>query len=634
MSSVPAPTVPHAQPAAALHEEIKRTGDYLPLGDYAAIGNCRTLALVGRNGSIDWLCMPHFSGPSFFAALLDAHHGGRFAITPREIRSVERGYLPETNVLRTRFRCGEGELELTDFMTLRDGDQGAMIEPAHEIVRIAECTRGSVVVDAVYQPRPGYGSTRPRITRCGKLGWMCQHRGLAANLLSDLQFDAHADATLTATTTLAAGERRYATVGFCESDIAVINPVGCTMDERLAETAKWWERWCLRCRYGGPYAAAVRRSALALKLLTYCLSGAVVAAPTTSLPEGPTGDRNWDYRYCWLRDTSLVLQSFIDLGYVREAESFLAWLLHATRLTQPRLQVMYDVYGETSLPEREIPYFEGYRGLGPVRIGNAAHRQLQLDVYGDVILTAAGYVARGGRLDEYEKQLLAGFGGSVRELWQCPDRSIWEIRADARHNTYSKMMCWTALDRLLRLDSELGLGIDRAGYAADRGRIRADIDAHGYNRDLGGYVGYYGGEAADASLLLMTRCGYVEASDPRMIATCRHIERTLSVNGLLYRYPPGGAYDGVPGDENLFAICSFWLVDYLARLGEVDRAAKLFERLLGLANDVGLYAEEFDTRTLAPLGNFPQAFTHVGLIAAALSLEDAMRGKRGREVAR
>ncbi|HWI13846.1 MAG TPA: glycoside hydrolase family 15 protein [Burkholderiales bacterium] len=607
---------------------------YPPLTDYAAIGNCRTVALVSRAGSVDWLCMPHFSGPTFFAALLDDRHGGRFALTPRDIVSAERAYLPETNVLRTRFRCRAGELELTDFMTIRSGDQCAKLEPAHEIVRLARCTRGSVELDAFYQPRPGYARSPPKLHHRGKLGWMCAQSGLAANLSSDMDFTPCGDGALRASSTLRADEERVAIVSFCENDVLVVHPVADAPRQALSETARWWESWCRQCSFTGPYAGAVRRSALALKLLTYSLSGAVVAAATTSLPEGPTGDRNWDYRYCWLRDTSLVLQSFIDLGYVGEARAFLAWLLHATRLTRPRLQVMYDVFGETALRECELTRFEGYRGLGPVRIGNAAHSQLQLDIYGDVVLTADGYVKRGGTLDRYEKNLLVGFGQSVRELWQCPDRSIWEIRVAHRHNTYSKLMCWTAVDRLLQLDATIALDIDRAAYTAVRDQIRADIEAHGYDAQLGSYVGYYGGTAADASLLLMARYGYVEPDDPRMLGTWRHIERTLAVDGLLYRYPPGGEYDGVPGAENLFAICSFWLVDYLARLGEVDRAGALFERLLALSNDVGLYAEEFDAHTHAPLGNFPQAFTHVGLITAALSLEQAMRGKRGRDIAK
>jgi len=402
-------------------------------------------------------------------------------------------------------------------MTIRARDDAAL-EPEHEIVRLMECTRGSVVLDALYQPRPGYGRAM-RIVRRGKLGWLCEYRGLAAYLLTDLELAPCGEAALGAATTLHAGEKRQAALTFCDNDVAVINPLGEALEHRLQETVRWWRGWCNHCSYRGPHADAVRRSALTLKLLTYSLSGAVVAAPTTSLPEGPSGDRNWDYRYCWLRDTSLVLQSFVDLDYYKEARSFLAWLLHATRLTQPRLQVMYDVFGETALTEHRLDRFEGYCGIGPVRIGNAAHEQLQLDIYGDVVLTACDFVERGGQLDSYEKNLLVGFGESVRALWRSPDRSIWEIRVPYRQNTYSKLMCWTALDRLLHLNRRISLGLDDAAYGAERDRIRADIEAHGYNAQVGSYVGYYGGTAADASLLLMARYGYLPADDPRMVGT-------------------------------------------------------------------------------------------------------------------
>ncbi|HSQ02941.1 MAG TPA: glycoside hydrolase family 15 protein, partial [Burkholderiales bacterium] len=303
--------------------------------------------------------------------------------------------------------------------------------------------------------------------------------------------------------------------------------------------------------------------------------------------------------------------------------------------TQPRLQVVYDEFGETALKERTLPQLEGYRGIGPVRVGNAAHEQLQLDVYGEVILTACSFASRGGRLDRYEQDLLVGFGQSVRALWRTPDRSIWEIRLPPRANTYSRLMCWTALDRLLRLHELIGLKIDGQAFRNDLAAIREDIETHGYDPTLQSYVGFYGGPYADASLLLMARYGYIDADHPRMVGTWRYIERTLAVDGLLYRYDSaGGAYDGLQGEENLFAICSFWLVDYLARLGEVDEAIALFDKLLALSNDVGLYAEEFDARTKAPLGNFPQAFTHVGLITAALSIEQALTGKRGKEIAK
>jgi GH15 family glucan-1,4-alpha-glucosidase len=615
--------------AASAHE------DYPAIADYAVIGNCRTVALVSRQGSVDWLCVPHFSAPSFFAALIDRRKGGCLALRPHAVKRTERCYIEDTAVLETTYRCERGVLRVTDFMTIAaDGNDGAMLEPQHELVRMIECVSGSVELSALYMPRPRYALRVPRLRRRGKLGWSCGGGGYIAYLSSDLEFDSIGDGVLEAKATLRAGERKAIVFSYSESDIAVITPPGAAVREKLDSTLSWWRSWSGMSQYEGPYREAVRRSSLTLKLLTFCLSGAVVAAPTTSLPEGLTGERNWDYRYCWLRDTSLVLQSFVDIGYVRESLQFLDWLLHATRLTQPRLQVLYDVFGESRVEERELRHLEGYGGVGPVRIGNAAHEQAQLDVYGEVILAAYGFVERGGTLGRSERKLLAGFGKVVCRQWREPDQSIWEIRLPPRQNTYSKLMCWVALDRLAKLEERIGLGMDAAALRRERDAIHADIEEKGFDRELGSYVGYYGGRAADASLLLFARYGYVDADDPRMVGTYRYIERTLSADGLLYRYPPGPSYDGVGGTENLFGICSFWLVDYLARLGDLDKATHLFEKLLGCANDVGLYAEELDAKTKAPLGNFPQAFTHVGLITAALAIAQAQRGTRGEDIAR
>ncbi len=610
--------------------------DYPPIGDYAAIGNCKTLALVSRQGSIDWLCVPHFSAPSLFAALLDRREGGRFAIRPRDIQRIDRRYVDHTAVLQTEFRCAHGTARLTDFLTvLPEHEQRLAVHPEHQLIRILECVQGDIEVDVLYQPRPDYARRRPRLVRRGRLGWLCEANGIAAYLQTTVDLAAVEPDILAGTAALHAGECAQFVLGYCHNDVGVLLPLGTAVQERLNSTVRWWRGWSAQCTYEGPYREVVVRSALTLKLLTYCLSGAVVAAATTSLPEGPTGERNWDYRYCWLRDTSLVLQSFIDLGFVAEAAAFLGWLLHATRLTQPRLQVMYDVYGETALTERTLPQLEGYRGQGPVRIGNAAHRQLQLDIYGDVVLTACSFIERGGQLDRDERELLIGFGRSVCELWREPDASIWEVRTAPRHNTYSKLMCWVALDRMIKLHERVALPAACADMPEIRQRIREAIDAHGFDAKRNSYVGYFGGTEPDASLLLLARYGYLAADDPRMVGTVRYIEQRLSVDeGLLYRYPPDTGYDGVRGTENLFLICSFWLVDYLARAGSIDRAQRLFERLVRLGNDVGLYAEEVSARDESPVGNFPQAFSHVGLITAALALAQAQQGKRDKEIAK
>jgi GH15 family glucan-1,4-alpha-glucosidase len=603
---------------------------YTPLHEYAVIGNCRTAALVSLRGSIDWFCLPHFSGSAVFAALLEQSRGGRFRICPLDVVSAQHRYIENTNVLETTYQCRTGRLRLIDFMTISPEAACATApQPQHELVRIAECIEGNVELDALYQPRPADGRHTPGLTRRGALGWSWMHKGIAAYLHSDLDFELSGDGTLAANVTMRAGDRKRAVFTACGNEAVVIHPLT-EIDERLQQTIDWWQRWAKRCRYEGAYRAAVVRSCLTLKLLTYCLSGAMVAAPTTSLPERDSGGGNWDYRYCWLRDSSMVLMSFVELGFDWEGRAFLEWLLHATKLTQPKLQVVYDIFGETKLGERELPHLEGYRGVGPVRVGNAAHEQVQLDVYGEVVLAAYCYITLGGRLDRYERKLVAGFGEVVRKMWRCPDQSIWEIRGPPRHYTYSKLMCWVALDRIVKLHRLIGLGIDEQAFRSDCDRIRADIEANGYNSDLGSYVGFYGGSEPDATLLLLARHEYIAHDDPRMLSTCRHIEKHLAVDGFLYRYPPGGSYDGAKDPEHLFGACTFWLVEYLAGLGKIDDATRCFERLLDAATHLGLYAEEFEVRTKGPVGNFPQAFTHVGLIRAALALDAANQrtGKR------
>jgi GH15 family glucan-1,4-alpha-glucosidase len=595
------------------------------IADYAAIGNCKTLALVSRYGSVDWLCLPHFSGPSVFAALLDAERGGRFSIAPRGLLEAEQRYLDDSNVVRTVLRCRTGVLELTDCMAITAGDvrHERELTPAHELLRVARCVDGEVEVEAVFQPRPGYARRLPRLLHLGRLGWQCTLGDTTVHLHSSFAFEPAGPSTLAAVERLRCGEQREASMSYNENEMSVVQPLGAPLQARVDATHAWWRAWCDRCAYAGRYGEAVRRSALALKLLSYSLSGAVVAAGTTSLPEGASGARNWDYRYCWLRDTSLVLQSFIDLGHAEESAAFLGWLLHATRLTQPRLQVVYDVYGQSRLHEREVPQLRGHNGIGPVRVGNAAARQLQLDVYGEVLLTAHEFVRRGGRLDRYEKALIAGFAGTAAASWREPDQGLWEIRLPPRHNTYSKLMCWAAIDCALALDERIGLPVDAALLARERDALRDDIDRHGYDPALGSYVGSYGGREADASLLLIPRLGYLRPGDPRMEGTLRYVERELGAGAQLYRYRPGPRYDGVAGSDNPFLICGFWRVECLARLGHLDEAHDAFAQLLALRTPTGLYAEEADPVDGTPRGNYPQAFSHTGLIAAALALDAA-----------
>jgi GH15 family glucan-1,4-alpha-glucosidase len=591
-----------------------------PIGDYALIGNCRTAALVCRNGSLEWLCLPTFSSPSLFAALLD-RRAGHFSIRPRGAFRSERRYLERSNVLETTFRCeGGGVLRLTDCMPLPGEASGEMraereLDPEHEVLRKVACVAGEVEVEVEFAPRPRYGASRPGFRECGKLGWQLTGCPFGAFLRTDIALRADGTpALLRGSARLRAGDVRWCSLAYDQAEACVLPPLGNWAERRLQDTAGWWRWWTGRCRYKGEYAEQVLRGALALKMLASATSGAVLAAPTTSLPEALGGERNWDYRFCWIRDSALVLHAFLSLGFVEEGEGFLGWLLHATRLTWPRLQVMYDLYGETRLKERELEHLSGYRGSRPVRIGNAAHEQLQLDIYGELIATVAQYVDSGGELDAPERHLVRGLGRSVCRLWREPDHGIWETRGAPRHHTYSKAMCWVALDRLMHL----GLGDDHVGR--ERSAVREEIERRGFNQRLGAYVGYYDGEEPDAALLLLGRHGYQPPAHPRMQGTWRFLRARLSRDGLLRRYPPDTGYDGVRGGENAFAPCTFWAAEHLANVGRTGEAREIFERLLGCANDVGLYAEEIVPASGEPIGNFPQAFTHVSMISAATAL--------------
>lgn len=598
--------------------------------DYGLIGDCRTAALVSRFGSIDWWCAPDFSSPSCFASLLDRERGGRFAMTPRDIRGVRQEYLEHSNVLRERFECAGGVLELIDFMTVPEaGGAGADGHAPQEIVRIARCVAGEVVLEVLFDPRPDYARRRAELRARGYGQWQCVTEGFSAELSTTMDLRPVQGCALRGAVRMRAGQDHVALLH--TGPVATSSPDAAREDAdgRLAATVAWWRSWCDRSGYRGQYAEAILRSALALKLLTHRPTGAVVAAPTTSLPESETGARNWDYRFCWLRDTSLVLHAFTDLGCAAESRAFSRWLLHATRATRPKLRAVYGVRGETDLDEIVLPHLRGYHGIGPVRIGNAAALQEQHDAYGEVILTNCDEIELGGSLDAHEKDLLAGFTETVCRIWREPDHGIWEIRLPPRHNTHSKLMCWAALDRALLLHRDHGLPIDPRRVARECEAIRADIEAQGWNARVGSYVGYYGSDAPDTSLLLMPRLGYIDAHHPRMRGTVDHIQRHLCASGLLYRYPTGASYDGVDGPEHLFAICNFWYVDCLARQGRLDEAHALYARMLSLRNHLGLFAEEYRPDDGAPMGNFPQAFSHVGAITAGLALDRAGRGEPG-----
>ena len=594
------------------------------IADYAIIGDCRSAALVSRQASIDWLCWPRFDSPSCFAAILDQNRGGRFAVHPAGSFTSERRYVGDTNVLETTFRTAGGVLRVTDVMPVASEDaKRRELWPQHQILRAIECVSGEVEVEVLCDPRPDYARATPRPRDRGALGIHYEHRDTVFVLRSEIPLAISDDyGGAGGRATLRAGERRYVSLVFSQGEPAVIPALGDVAERKLRSSLEWWTQWAARCTYDGPYRQAVVRSALTLKLMAFAPSGAVVAAPTTSLPEQLGGVRNWDYRYCWLRDASLTLQALFDLGYPAEAEAFVAWLIHTTRITWPELRILYDVYGEPDLQESELEHLAGFAGSSPVRIGNAAGDQIQLDVYGEVLDAVYQFVGRGGRLDRVTRRMLVGFGETVCRRWCEPDEGIWEIRASRRHHTYSRAMCWVALDRLLRLHEAGLVRVPVERFARARAEIQREVERDGFNEEVGSYVSVSGGNEVDASLLQLGRYGYVDPASPRMRGTLRAIQGRLGANGLLYRYV---ADDGLPPGEGAFGICSFWAVTAQALAGDREGAAARFERVLSYANDLGLFAEEIDPANGAALGNFPQAFTHVGLIDAALTLLGADR---------
>ncbi|HVL69367.1 MAG TPA: glycoside hydrolase family 15 protein [Vicinamibacterales bacterium] len=595
-----------------------------PIADYAVIGDCRSAALISREGSIDWLCLPRFDSPSVFASILDPDRGGRFLIRPTGPSTVVRRYIEDTNVLETTFTTASGVLRTTDVMPVdSEAAKARELWPDHEILRRIECLAGEVQVQVLFAPRFEYGRIPPRIDSRRAGLFYCEHGARELSLATDMPLAAGAEQrTLAGAERLTAGGRRYFSMTYAHAMPGVLAPLGAEADRRIERSIAWWQEWAAACRYQGPYRQAVMRSALVLKLLSYSPSGAIIAAPTTSLPEKIGGVRNWDYRYCWLRDASLTLRALCDLGFEVEAESFLSWLLHATHLTWPRVRMVYGVFGESKLAERELTSLSGYQDSRRVRIGNLAAEQLQLDTYGELLESAFVWLSRGGTLDRASRSNLVELGRAVCQHWREPDDGIWERRAGRRHHTHSKVMCWLALDRLLKLHASGHLRVPEQDFSRERDALRVEIEGRGFNGRLGSYVSAFDGDEVDASLLVLPLHGYTAADSSRMRSTCDRIRECLGVDSLLFRYRES---DGLPAGEGAFGICGFWETECRVLQNRRAAAGRQFEDLLGMANDLGLFAEEIDPHTHAALGNFPQALTHVGLINAALTLEQADR---------
>jgi GH15 family glucan-1,4-alpha-glucosidase len=589
---------------------------YQPIENHGVIGDMHTVALVGTDGSIDWCCLPRFDSPSVFAAILDDRKGGYFRLASIHDSHNKQMYLPDTNVLVTRFLSAEGVGEVTDFMPVQDGPK------THQIVRVAKAVRGVVRFRLECTPAFDFARRDHTVTLEGR-GAVFESENLRLGLVSRFPLARSGDGvavefTLNPDESATFILRQVEAAG--GEDLLEARLAGETL---LRQTVKYWNDWLGRCRYTGRWREMVHRSALVLKLLTYQPTGAIVAAPTTSLPEELGGVRNWDYRYTWVRDAAFTLYAFLRLGFTEEAARFMEWLEERAREGGEHgpLQVMYRVDGSHDLPEETLDHLDGYRGSRPVRVGNAAARQLQLDIYGELIDSVYLYDRSGTRVSYDLWTHLRDMMNWVAEHWEKSDEGIWEVRGGQQQFVFSKVQCWVALDRGLRLAAKHSLPVDHDRLLRERDRIYETVMAKGYDPDQGSFVQYFGTAAVDASNLLLSLLLFVAPTDPRMLGTLRRTMRELVSDSLVYRYEIGqGAGDGLTGLEGTFNICTFWLVEALARAGQLEEARFIFEKMLTYANHVGLFAEETGPLGEA-LGNFPQAFTHLGLISAAFALD-------------
>jgi GH15 family glucan-1,4-alpha-glucosidase len=583
--------------------------------DYALIGDCETAALVGRNGSIDWLCWPRFDSPACFAAVLGRPEHGRWLLQPAaEVTGTSRDYRGHSLILETSFQTRDGAVTLIDFMPPRGHNS--------DVVRMVRGDAGRVRMTMELILRFDYGSIIPWVSRLEDGTW----RAIAGPDMVVLHTPVEVrgkDLTTVAEFEVAAGETIPFALSYGASYKRPPHPIDPVAS--LRGTEAFWKNWAARACGDGEWCDAVKRSLMVLKALTYAPTGGIVAAPTTSLPEQPGGERNWDYRYCWLRDATLTLLALMNAGYHEEARAWRDWLLRAGAGSPQQLQIMYGLAGERQLPEWEVPWLPGYEQSGPVRIGNAAHGQLQLDVFGEVI-DALHQARRGGIAPDtsewpFQKALLQHLAGT----WTEPDQGIWEVRGPRQPFTFSKVMAWVAFDRAVKSAELFGLEgpVDR--WRTIQREIHAEVCERGFNCTRGCFVQAYGSTQLDASLLLLPTTGFLPASDPRVKATIEAIERELLCDGFVMRYDTGKTDDGLPAGEGVFLACSFWLADAYVLLGRIDEARALFERLLSLRNDLGLLSEEYDTRLRRQVGNFPQAFSHVALVNTAHNLSHATK---------
>ncbi|RAY13935.1 glycoside hydrolase family 15 protein [Actinomadura craniellae] len=590
--------------------------------DYALIGDLQSAALVGFDGSIDWLCFPRFDSPAFFAALLGDESNGRWQIRPRigDPRATRRRYRGDTLILETEWETSAGTVRLVDFMPHRG--------EAPDVVRIVEGLSGEVPMCFELRARFDYGNVVP---------WMSRSDGQVAGIAGPESIWLRGGAPIegrdfahVSEFTVRAGERVPFVLTWHPSHLPEPDPVDAMA--ALEETERLWHDWMRPCTYTGRHGDAVRRSLITLKALTYAPTGGIVAAPTTSLPEELGGLRNWDYRYCWLRDATMTLEAMLRSGYTDEAEAWRQWLVRAVAGDPEDVQIMYGVAGERRLPEWEVSWLSGYEGSRPVRVGNAAAEQLQLDVPGEVIDSL--YLARRAGLRPTPQVWSMSYAllRFVERHWAEPDEGLWEVRGGSRHFVHSKVMCWVAFDRAIRTVREFDLPGPVGHWERIRNRIHREVCDRGFDPVRGTFTQSYGSQELDAALLLIPQVGFLPPTDPRVVGTVEAVQRELCLDGLVRRYPTHQSVtpDGLPGEEGAFLACTFWLADGLRMIGRRDEAEELFERVLALRNDVGLLAEQYDLRAGRQVGNFPQAFSHVPLIHTAYDLEGHQTwGRRG-----
>ena len=607
---------------------MRSSHPYPPIADYALIGDCHGSALVSRSGSIDWCCMPRVDSASIFGRLLDWEKGGHFRIGPVAAEvAAHRTYLDRTMVLESTFDAPGGSCRLVDCFSMREG--GAH-DPHRRLLRIVEGTRGKLDMELVMEPRFDYGAVRPWLRRAGER----VYAAIGGSNGLEIGFDhplVPVDHRLESRFTIRAGERARFSMTWRAPELIDLGslrvPSAGQIEEELQETLEWWTKWSSQGTARGIEAAAILRSSLVLKSLTYAPTGAVVAAATTSLPETAGGTRNWDYRFSWIRDSTLSVRSLTDAGFVNEADGFRRFIQRSAAGSAHDLQIMYGVGGERSLVEIELDHLEGYDGARPVRTGNAASKQFQLDAFGDLMLLSWRWHQRGQSPDDDYWRFIVDLVETVIERWREPDQGIWESRGKPMHFVHSKACCWAAVNCGVRLAEECARRAPRRRWKAAAREIRAAIESQGYDRRRGIFRQAFGRATLDSALLLLPSTGFCAWTDPRMVRTVEAIRADLMDHGLLLRYRPQKMDDGVAQtSEGAFIACSFWLAEGLARQGRLEEATEVYDRAASTANDLGLFSEEFDSHRETMLGNFPQALTHLSQMAAAIALEETAAG--------